>query len=282
MKRIAMQTDKTEIKAAIIDLYEDYPNQGMRSFQDLLKQYRIQYGINLTYQIFDLRGKNEIPDLSFDLYISSGGPGSPLDSEGSEWERLYWNLIDGIEAHNQSDAQQKKHVLFVCHSFQLMCRRLKLGDVNKRNSESFGIFPTHPTEAGLSEPLFEDLADPFFIVDSREWQVINPDEDRFKEIGAKLLAIEKERLHVPFPRAMMAIRFNEYFFGTQFHPEADPEGMKVRMFSEDKKKVIIDEYGQEKYDDMLNSLNDPDKIVLTHKTIIPNFLYQALQSLQEA
>ena len=53
-----MQTDKTEIKAAIIDLYEDYPNQGMRSFQDLLKQYRVNNDVNLTYQIFDLRGKN--------------------------------------------------------------------------------------------------------------------------------------------------------------------------------------------------------------------------------
>ena len=277
-----MQTDKTEIKAAIIDLYEDYPNQGMRSFQDLLKQYKAKNEVNLTYQIFDLRGKNEVPDLSFDLYISSGGPGSPIDSEGSEWERLYWELIDGIDAHNRSDAPNKKHVLFVCHSFQLMCRRLQLGDVNMRHSESFGIFPTHPTAAGLTEPLFEGLADPFFVVDSREWQVINPDQDRFRETGAELLAIEKERPHVDLPRAMMAIRFNEYFFGTQFHPEADPEGMKIHFEGEEKKQLIIGEYGQAKYDDMLQSMADPEKLVLTHKTIIPKFIEQALQSLQEA
>lgn len=277
-----MQTDKPEIKAAIIDLYDNYPNQGMRGFQDLLKQYRERYNVNLTYQVFDLRGKNEIPGIDFDLYISSGGPGSPLDTEGSEWERLYWNLIDAIDVHNQSDAPNKKHVLFVCHSFQLMCRRLKLGDVNTRKSESFGVFPTHLTVAGQSEPLFEGLADPFFIVDSREWQVVNPDEERFRALGAELLAIEKERPHVALPRAMMAIRFNEYFFGAQFHPEAEPKGMKIRMFGADKKQLIIDEYGQARYDDMLASLNDPDKIVLTHKTIIPNFIYQALQSLQEA
>ncbi|RKR80905.1 GMP synthase-like glutamine amidotransferase [Mucilaginibacter gracilis] len=276
-----MQTDKTEIKAAIIDLYQDYPNQGMRSFQDLLKQYRTQHNVNLTYQIFDLRGKNEVPDLSFDLYISSGGPGSPLDSEGSEWERLYWNLIDAIDGHNQSNATNKKHVLFVCHSFQLMCRRLKLGDVNMRHSESFGIFPTHQTEAGLNDPLLEGLADPFFIVDSREWQVINPDEQRFAETGSQLLALEKERPHVPRPRAMMAIRFNDYFFGTQFHPEADPEGMKIHFADEEKKQLIIAEYGQARYDDMLQGLAHPEKIVLTHKTIIPKFIQQALQSLQE-
>ncbi|MEO6524096.1 MAG: GMP synthase [Mucilaginibacter sp.] len=277
-----MQTDKTEIKAAIIDLYDNYPNQGMRGFQDLLNQYKEKHDVNLTYQVFDLRGKNEIPGTEFDLYISSGGPGNPIDTADTEWERLYWNLIDAIEAHNQSDAPNKKHVLFVCHSFQLMCRRLELGDVNTRKSESFGVFPTHVTEDGKSEPLFDGLADPFFIVDSREWQVVNPNEQRFAEIGAKLLTIEKERPHVALPRAMMAIRFNEYFFGTQFHPEADPAGMKIRMLGEDKKQLIIDEYGQARYDDMLTQLNDPEKIALTFKTLIPNFIHQAVQSLQEA
>jgi GMP synthase-like glutamine amidotransferase len=277
-----MQTDKATIKAAIIDLYEDYPNQGMRNFQELLIQYKEKHNLNLSYQIFDLRGKNQAPDLSFDLYISSGGPGSPIDSEGSEWERRYWELIDAIDAHNKSDAPNKKHVLFVCHSFQLMCRRLKLGVVNMRHSESFGIFPTHPTAIGKKDPLFEGLADPFFIVDSREWQVIHPDERRFMETGAQLLALEKERPHVPRPQAMMAIRFNHYFFGTQFHPEADPEGMKVYFADEEKKKLIIAEYGKDRYDDMIASLNEPHKIMLTHKTIIPNFIHQALQSLQEA
>lgn len=277
-----MQTDKTVIKAAIIDLYDGYPNQGMRGFQDLLDQYKQKHNVDLTYQIFDLRGNNEIPDTSFDIYISSGGPGNPIDTADTEWERLYWELIDAIDEHNRSDAPNKKHVLFVCHSFQLMCRRLRLGDVNMRKSESFGVFPTHLTEAGKNEPLFKGLADPFFIVDSREWQVINPNEERFAETGAQLLSIEKERPHVALPRAMMAIRFNGYFFGTQFHPEADPVGMKIRMFGEDKKQLIIDEYGQERYDDMLNSLNDPDKIALTFATLIPNFLHQALQSFQEA
>jgi len=51
--------------------------------------------------------------------------------------------------------------------------------------------------------------------------VIHPDEKRFVELGMQLLAIEKERPHVDLPRALMAIRFNEYFVSTQFHPEAD-------------------------------------------------------------
>ena len=54
----------------------------------------------------------------------------------------------------------------------------------------------HKTKAGLSEPVFEGLADPFYSVDSRLWQVINPNENRLKELGMELVAIEKERPHV--------------------------------------------------------------------------------------
>ncbi|WP_448702338.1 type 1 glutamine amidotransferase [Mucilaginibacter sp. AW1-3] len=277
-----MQKERTAIKVAIIDLYDNYPNQGMRNFVELVERYRQQHQVNLSYQVFDLRAKNEIPGTDFDVYISSGGPGSPIDTADTEWEAQYWNLVDEISAHNASGNPNKKHVLFVCHSFQLMCRRYGLGVVNERNSESFGIMPVHQTAAAASEYLFEGLTDPFAVVDSREWQVIHPNEEKFKEMGATLLAIEKERPHIDLPRAMMAIRFNEYFFGTQFHPEADPTGMKVHMLDEERKQSMIEEYGQKKYDDMLKGLDDPDQILLTHNTIIPNFLYSALHSLQEA
>ncbi|RYE05156.1 MAG: GMP synthase, partial [Sphingobacteriaceae bacterium] len=76
-------TEKTPVKVAIIDLYNGHPNQGMRCFQDILDRYKTQHQLNLSYEVFDLRGNNQIPDLNFDVYISSGGPGSPIDSEGS-------------------------------------------------------------------------------------------------------------------------------------------------------------------------------------------------------
>jgi hypothetical protein len=34
----------------------------------------------------------------------------------------------------------------------------------------------------------------------------------------------------------MSIRFNDYFIGSQFHPEADAIGMKIYLEREDKKK----------------------------------------------
>ncbi|MES2062959.1 MAG: GMP synthase [Bacteroidota bacterium] len=276
-----MSTDKPEVRVAILDLYEGVANEGMRGFRDILDRYKAQHGLDLSYQIFDVRLKGQVPDTGFDVYISSGGPGSPLDSEGTEWEKKYFRLMDKLEAHNKKEGTQKKHVFFVCHSFQLMCRKYGLGDINLRRSPSFGILPVHLTEAGRNEPVFDGLADPFYTVDSRSWQVVNPNTERFNELGMKILALEKERPHVNLPRAIMAIRFNEYFFATQFHPEADASGIKTMLLREDKKDEVIAEHGEGKYREMLERLEDPDKIVHTQNTIIPNFLDEAILKYQE-
>ncbi|CAM3865469.1 type 1 glutamine amidotransferase [Mucilaginibacter galii] len=277
-----MTTDKQEIKVAVLDLYNGVANQGMRCILDIIARYREVNDLNLTYKVFDVRQKEEVPGTEFDIYISSGGPGDPLESEGTVWDDKYFELIDALEAHNQSAAGPKKHVFFICHSFQLMCRRMGLGAVNLRRSPSFGVLPVHVTEHGLFEQIFEGLTDPFFAVDSRSWQVVNADNEQLKAKGAALLAIEKERPHVDLPRALMAIRFNECFIGTQFHPEADPFGMRAYLITDEKKQEVVDEHGEQKYIEMLERLEDPDMIMLTEITIIPNFLDQAILSFQEA
>jgi GMP synthase-like glutamine amidotransferase len=275
-------TEKPEIKVAILDLYDGIANEGMRGFQDILKRYKAKHQLNLSFEVFDIRGKCDVPEYKdFDIYISSGGPGNPLDTEGTSWEKAYFNLVDQLEDHNLSNTSQKKHAFFVCHSFQLMCRKYKLGEINTRRSPSFGVLPVHQTRAGLADPVFDGLADPFYSVDSRSWQVIHPDEKKFTDLGMQLLAIEKERPHVNLPRALMAIRFNEYFVSTQFHPEADAIGMQAYLSKEDKKAEVVNEHGLDKYNEMLERLEDPDKIMHTQNTVIPNFLDQAVLSLQE-
>lgn len=276
------QTDKQGIKVAVLDLYDGVANEGMRGFREILERYKTKNDLNLSYEVFDVRGKAEVPGTNFDIYISSGGPGSPIDSEGSEWENRYFNLVDKLEDHNLSNTSQKKYGFFVCHSFQLMCRKYGLGEVNTRRSPSFGVLPVHLTMAGRKEMVLEGLADPFYTVDSRLWQVIHPNEKRFMDLDMQLLAIEKERLYVDLPRAMMAIRFSDYFFATQFHPEADAVGVKSLLLTEEKQKEVISEHGRDKYNEMLERLDDPDKIMHTQNTIIPNFLDQAILSLQEA
>jgi homoserine O-succinyltransferase len=267
--------DRT-MRAAILDLYDGEANQGMRCIHELLTEFGHANAIQMDVVVFDVRGKAETPDLSFDVYISTGGPGSPVDSEGSDWEKAYFTFMDEIRLHNRHQVDVKKYVFLICHSFQLFSRYYGLGKVSKRISTSFGVMPIHMTGAGVREPLFAGLHDPFWAVDSRDWQVTKPDMKKIRAMGGDVLSIEKYRPHVKLERCVMAMRFDDAIFGTQFHPEADSRGMLVHLEKEEKKQNVIDQHGEAKYHSMIEHLNDPDKIVFTHDTILPNFLQNAV------
>ena len=270
------------VNIAILDLNEGQPNLGMKSIREIIHNWEKTIDIEVSTREFEVRQKIELPDLSFDIYISSGGPGSPLDSEGTEWENKFFEWIRSVETWNQKSSNYpKKHVLFICHSFQLACRYYNVATICKRNSTSFGVFPVHLLAAGKKEPVFEALQDPFYAMDSRDFQAISPKQNRLKAIGAKILAIEKERPHVPLERAIMAIRFNPYFIGSQFHPEANAEGMSMYLQRADKKKTVIENYGEAKWKNMVAQLQDPDKIMFTYNHIVPNFLQIAAGQLAE-
>jgi homoserine O-succinyltransferase/O-acetyltransferase len=276
-------TEKKSIRIAILDMYEGHANQGMRCIREILNQFGEINQLDLTWDEFEVRQQKHIPDLSYDIYISTGGPGSPLDTEGSDWEKVYFEWLDKIERWNNNPGYvQKKQAFFICHSFQLLCRHYNLAKVSKRKSTAFGIFPTHLLIDGKSEIIFEGLKDPFYTVDSRDYQVTEPNHNKLHAMGASILAIEKDRPHVPLERAVMAVRFNENMIGTQFHPEADAIGMSLHLQTEDRKKTVIENYGEEKWKAMITHLNDPEKIMWTYAHILPNFLLNALETLQLA
>jgi len=78
----------------------------------------------------------------------------------------------------------------------------------------------------------------------------------------------------------MAVRFSNELVGTQFHPEADPEGMKAYFEEEVNRDKVILNFGEKRYIDMMMHLEDPDKIRLTHSSILPGFIESAIGSLQ--
>ncbi|MES2847872.1 MAG: GMP synthase [Bacteroidota bacterium] len=276
--------EKLTIKVAILDLYEGYANQGMRCIREILNQFGDYNNLNIDVDEFDVRLKKQAPGMDYDIFISSGGPGSPLETEGIEWEKVYFQWLKQVEHWNSNEANiQKKYVFFICHSFQLICRQYKIGTVDKRKSTSFGVFPVHLLNDGKDEIVFDNMQDPFYAVDSRDYQVTRPNHNRLKEMGGCILAIEKERPHVAhLERAVMAIRFNTYMIGTQFHPEADAVGMSMYLQTEEKKKTVIENHGEEKWASMIEHLNDPDKISHTYKNILPNFLNIAVENMQLA
>jgi homoserine O-succinyltransferase/O-acetyltransferase len=270
-------TEKRAVRVAILDLYEGAPNQGMRCIRTILKEWGEANDLDLHTDEFDVRLKNKVPDTSYDIYISSGGPGDPLTSRFEDWDISWCRWLNEMERwNNNPDTIQKKYIFFICHSFQLACRYFNAGLVCKRKSTSFGVFPVHMLVDGRNEEVFHGLKDPFYAVDSRDFQVIQPNIGHLEEMGANLLCIEKNRPHVPLERAVMAIRFNEYMIGTQFHPEADAPGMLMYLKTEEKRKTVIDNHGEAKLNSMIEHLEDPDKIVWTHSHVLPNFLNSAI------
>lgn len=267
-----------KIKAALLDLYNNEPNLGIGNIEEILLDFDLK--INNTpvdYKIYNVRGGGDIPSIDNDIFISSGGPGDPFDGKDKKWEKDYFNLLDKIRSHNQNSVD-KKHVFFICHSFQLMARYFEIAEVTKRRSRSFGVFPVHQTEAGKADDIFSRLPDPFYAADFRSWQVVQPDDKKIKELGAEILALEKERSHVNFERAVMAMKVGDEFFGTQFHPEADPVGMKYHYREEKKKQNLIKDVGEEKYENLMEILEEPEKVELTYRTVLPVFLERAIIS----
>jgi homoserine O-succinyltransferase len=268
-----------KFKVAILDMYNNAPNEGMRCIRQLLRRSEEANQVDFLIDTFNVRAANEVPGLDYDIYISSGGPGSPLASD-EPWEPLYFGFVDALFTYNKQ-ASQKKHLLLICHSFQLVSRHLGLGEVSKRKSTSFGVLPVHLTEAGQHDPVLEKLPEPFYAVDSRDYQLTDVQPARLTELGIEVLCLEKERPHIPLARAIMALRFSPEIIGTQFHPEADGEGMLRYMLTDERKNQVIAAYGEDKYDEMVHLLASPDTIEVTESIIVPTFFQRALATLRE-
>ena len=266
------------IKVALLDMNNHHVNQGMRNIKEISQAFKENADEDVSIELFDVRYKNEIPNIAdFDIFISSGGPGNP-HKEGYEWEEKFANFLDAIWDHNRNN-DHKKFLFLVCHSFQLASIHWNIGNICKRKSYSFGVMPIHKTEDGANDFLLKNLPNPFYAVDSRSYQFIEADEDKMEKMGMKIMAMEKVRPHIHLERAVMAIRFSEEIFGTQFHPEADPKGMLENLKDNKNKDAMIENYGMEKYLETIDRMDDPDKIVLTQAQILPRFLKHAAQQI---
>ncbi|WP_404985697.1 type 1 glutamine amidotransferase [Chryseobacterium sp. M5] len=267
-----------DVRIALLDMNNNQANQGFKNIKEISENFQKQSEENISITGFDVRHKNEIPNIEdFDIFISSGGPGNP-HREGFEWEQKFADFLDSVYEYNKHN-DAKKYLFLICHSFQLASIHWDLGNICKRKSYSFGVQPIHKTEEGEDEFLFKNLPDPFYAVDSRAYQFIEPNVERFEELDMKMVAIEKSRPHIDLERAIMAVRFSDEIFGTQFHPEANPDGMIENLKDEKNKEAMIENYGMEKYLETVDRINDEDKIVLTQSQILPRFLSDAKKNI---
>ena len=107
------------IRMAILDMNKNVENMGLASIERIADQFGV-----IEYEVFDVRFKEEVPGLEFDIYISTGGPGDPSVFMGN-WDKKYFSLMDQLWEYNLQH-KDKKFAFFVCHSFQLICHHFEL------------------------------------------------------------------------------------------------------------------------------------------------------------
>ncbi len=261
------------IRIVILDLYEGVVNQGIDALYRIIDSIKHLKDIEIEVKRFEVRKNNEIPGLDFDIYLSSGGPGSPIDTN-QIWEKDYFEWVDDICRYNESvENESKKFVFFICHSFQLACRHFNLAHVSKRSKNAFGIYPISLTMEGKKDLIFSGMSDEIWAVDSRDYQATLPDMAQLQKFGATILATETVGIQ---ENAIMAIRFNRYMAGTQFHPEANDEGLMRYMNHPESKLKILSENGEQVWAETMEKLRNPEGIKKTYATVLPLFIMDSI------
>lgn len=258
-------------RVAVLDMNNGEPNLGLGAIVDCVETFASSWSeATVKIEIFDVRRAGEVPGNIYDVYISSGGPGSPFDGEGKPWEAAYFDWLDS--AHSRGAP-----TLLICHSYEMMIRHFRLAKVTRRRSPSFGIYPVHPTETAQNDPVMHAVDDPFYVADFRNWQAVEADAGRFAELDAEILAREKIRRNEALERAIMAVRIGRNMLGVQFHPEASPEGMALHFLKDDRIKNVVEKHGADTLERLLKRLKRPEALARTHATIIPRFLHDAFE-----
>jgi homoserine O-succinyltransferase/O-acetyltransferase len=276
-------TKNRPLRIALLDMNNGYKNQGFRCISEIVAgsigSWNRRHGeLPAVVEHFRVRDRGEVPRHRFDIYISSGGPGSPHDGEGQQWEKDYFRLLDSIIEHNLHK-ERKTYFFAICHSLQVMARRLRFAEVVPAPRPVYGIMPVYPTSDGMQSYIFQDFADRFFAFERRNYQVVAPDRSVLASLGARVLAIESR--HGLKGKAIMALSIGDQFQATQFHPEADRDSVLRNFLDPEKCTDILELNGEDLYNKMLASLRAEDRVKRVRTLVIPKFLTRAYEHLTE-
>ena len=98
------------VRIGLVDMNAGVKNEAMRCLRATIATFEGQLRAVWRDAVLEVvtvspRDKLEKVPRDCDLYLSSGGPGSPFEAEGTEWMRDYGAFLDGIvEAHERSPA----------------------------------------------------------------------------------------------------------------------------------------------------------------------------------
>lgn len=273
------------LRVGVIDMNAGHQNQAIRCIGVLIDQLAARIraanpGLELARVHVSPRDKGDVCPDDCDLYICSGGPGSPYDGDGQAWVDDFSSFLDGVVDDNIAHSGRGRAAFAVCYSFEMAVRHFDVAEVAPRATRKFGVMPVYTTGEGLSHPLFQPFGDRLFAFEHRNWEAIDLDESALVRHGGRLLARES-RDGVSKGRALMAFDFAPGVEGVQFHPEADRPGVMAWVARPDQAEAFKLAYGITTYERMLKTLDDPMRLARTFAMMIPGWMTRRFNLLAE-
>lgn len=260
-------------------------NQAMRCFRRIVDAFfdRV-HAKNPTLRCERIevspRDTNDPVPRHADLYLSSGGPGSPFDGDHEPWSRDYGAFLDAVASSAQASGEDQKSLFGVCYSYEMIVRHFAFARMARRNGRKFGVMPVYTTRAGQEHPLFAPFGDRLFAFEHRNWEAIDLDESRLETLGGQLLARES-RDGFSKGHALLGFDVTHGIEAVQFHPEADRAGVMNWISRPEQASAFRATYGEETYQAMLRTLDDPSRLARTYALVIPGWMVRSFNRLAE-
>jgi GMP synthase-like glutamine amidotransferase len=272
------------LRIGLIDMNNGVANQAIRSFRSIIATFseRVRArnpGLSVTTTHVQPRNLAEAPPHDCDLYLSTGGPDSPVDGFKESWAPGIRTFFDRIVNGQLQHGSAAPAVFAVCYSFELAVMHFGIAAMVPRERK-FGIMPVYPTEEGLASPLFAPFGDRLFVWEHRSWQAVDLEEKRLKELGGVLLARESRDGHSK-GRGLMALQFAPGVKGTIFHPEADRPGVLNWLERPEQARSVIETYGELIYRRMCKTVDDPARLARTYALLLPGWMARTFNTLAQ-
>jgi GMP synthase-like glutamine amidotransferase len=258
-------------------------NQAMRCFRGLVAEFfeRVQRrNPALACELVEIspRDTNLPIPTDCDLYLSSGGPGSPFDGDGEPWTFDYARFIDGVVESVVRGGASQRALFAICYSFEVVVRHYHLAQIIPRTERKFGIMPVYTTLTGQRHPLLSAFGDRLFAFEHRNWEAVDLDERKLTSLGGTVLARES-RDGVSKGRALLGLDVAPGVEAVQFHPEADRAGVVNWISRPEQAAAFKATYGEFTYQAMMRTLDDPRRLARTYALVIPGWLSRHFNAL---
>ena len=175
-------------------------------------------------------------DAIFDQFdaVLVGGSGRFSVTDDAPWLPRFFDFLGEV-------AEADFPMFASCFGFQGLCVALGAPVRKDADHAEVGTYTLRLTEAGLKDPLFKALPDPFPA------QLGHKDR-AFELPAAAVLLAYSERC--PF----QAIRLGERVYATQFHPELDADANKRRFLQYWEEYSVV--FGEEEAQRILRAFQD--------------------------